>query len=98
MIANDLEHYGYSLGRHYIQGNEPQDISTLLEEPNNLEIQKGGFIWTHYSKEGHGERQYFSDHNAAKIDTVRSTLTEWLNTGYINEDVYYHLLNYCIRG
>jgi len=93
VIANDIEHYGFSLGRHYIENNEIQDISMFLEELNSLELVKGGFIWTHYSQEGHGERQYFSDYNAAKIDTIRSAINDWYDIEYITEDIYYHLLS-----
>ena len=38
------------------------------------------------------ERQYFSDENGKKIDSIRVQIEEWKNTHYIDEDTYYFLL------
>jgi adenine-specific DNA-methyltransferase len=51
-----------------------------------------GFIYQHYSLGGHGERQYFSDANAMKIDAVRQTIESWREEGGIDEDQYFFLL------
>jgi len=93
VIANDMEYYGYVLGRQYVENNQDFPfINDLLDELNSLPIKKGGFIWTHYSKEGNGERQYFSDENAAKIDSIREILDVWRETQYVNEDTFFYLL------
>lgn len=38
------------------------------------------------------ERQYFSDYNALKCDTIRLQIWEWRDRDVINEDEYYFLL------
>jgi adenine-specific DNA-methyltransferase len=51
-----------------------------------------GFVYKHYSVEGHGERQYFSDYNAKKIDTIRTRIEVWKDKKIINDNMYYFLL------
>lgn len=99
VISNDLEHYGYVLGRQYIQNNEDfNHLIPILEELNSMEIKTGGFIWSNYSKEGHGERQYFSDYNAAKIDVIREHLNKLLINKRINESEFYYLLTSLVEN
>jgi adenine-specific DNA-methyltransferase len=51
-----------------------------------------GFIYKHYSRGGNGDRQYFSDENAKKIDTIRVKIEEWKETKRIDDTLYYFLL------
>ena len=57
---------------------------------------KKWFIYKNYSlwgTEGHEyQRQYFSDENAMKCDTIRSKIEEWNTSGKITEDEYFFLL------
>ncbi|WP_394951655.1 DNA adenine methylase [uncultured Helicobacter sp.] len=57
---------------------------------------KEGFIATHYapslSAKNGVERKYFSDSNAAKIDSIRIQIEEWKDTKCITEKEYYLLL------
>lgn len=92
VIANDMEYYSYVLNRNYI-GNH-QTISKadeLLQELENL-LPKEGFIYQNYCLGSGSERQYFSDENGKKIDSIRMQIEEWKNTHYIDEDTYYFLL------
>lgn len=92
VIANDMEYYSYVLNRNYI-GNH-QTISKadeLLQELENL-LPKEGFIYQNYCLGSGSERQYFSDENGKKIDSIRVQIEEWKNTHYIDEDTYYFLL------
>ncbi|HFS82407.1 MAG TPA: modification methylase, partial [Epsilonproteobacteria bacterium] len=41
---------------------------------------------------GHGERQYFSDENARKIDAIRQRIESWREEGRIDEDQYFFSL------
>ena len=91
VIANDIEHYSYVLNRNYIGNYQPLAYETLIETLNDLPPHKG-FIYQHYSLEGHGERQYFSTENALKIDAIRSTIEVWREQESIDEDTYYFLL------
>ena len=80
--------------------------NTLLEIPkrpynkvlaflNSLQG-KNGFIATHYapslSAKNGVERKYFSDSNAAKIDSIRIQIEEWKDAECITENEYYILL------
>ncbi len=91
VISNDIEHYSYVLNRNYIGNYTQLEYKEYLDELNSLDI-KEGFIYKHYSLEGHGERQYFSNENALKIDAIRSKIEEWKNNNKIDENLYYFLL------
>ncbi len=97
VIANDIEHYSYVLNRNYIGNYTSLEYQDYLDELNDIES-KNGFIYKHYSLSGHGERQYFSDENALKIDAVRSKIEEWKNSNIIDENLYYFLLTSLIEA
>lgn len=62
---------------------------------DNLEL-KEGFIYKNYclggTKNKEFERQYFSDENGKKVDTIREKIEEWKNENKINYNEYYFLL------
>ncbi len=91
VIANDIEHYSYVLNRNYIGNYNKLECESLLEELNALALTEG-FIYKHYSLAGHGERQYYSDENAKKIDTIRVEIKNWFESKKIDDDMYYFLL------
>ncbi|MEA3456751.1 MAG: DNA adenine methylase [Campylobacterota bacterium] len=91
VIANDIEYYSYVLNRNYIGNTGVFEKESLLDSLNQLNGVKG-FIYRHYSLGGHGDRQYFSDANAMKIDVIRQTLECWREEGRISEDQYFFLL------
>ena len=91
VIANDIEHYSYVLNRNYIGNYSALQYESLLDELNALELIEG-FIYKHYSISGHGERQYYSDQNAKKIDTIRAKIQEWYDAKTVTDDMYYFLL------
>jgi len=91
VISNDIEHYSYVLNRNYIGNYEKLDYIELLDKLNNLKLVEG-FIYKHYSLLGHGQRQYFSDENAKKIDAIRGEIQEWRRSEKISENMYYFLL------
>jgi len=91
VIANDIEYYSYVLNRNYIGNTGNMEQSSLLEELNRTE-EAEGFIYQHYALGGHGERQYFSDENARKIDAIRQRIESWREEGRIDEDQYFFFL------
>lgn len=93
VIANDLEEYSYVLNRNYIGNhtNLPRK-KELIAELNAASLIGDGFIYTHYCLGSGSERQYFSDYNGKKIDTIRNKIRSWKHTNYINEDEFYFLL------
>jgi len=91
VIANDIEYYSYVLNRNYIGNTRSFEKEPLLDVLNQMEGTKG-FIYQHYSLGGHGDRQYFSDANAMKIDAIRQMMESWREEGRIDEDQYFFLL------
>ncbi|MEO1954767.1 MAG: DNA adenine methylase [Campylobacterales bacterium] len=93
VIANDLEHYSYVLNRNYI-GNHISidDKEEFLDELNSLDLREDGFIYQNYCIGSGSGRQYFSDINGKKIDTIRMQIQKWYEDRKIDEDLYYFLL------
>jgi adenine-specific DNA-methyltransferase len=55
-----------------------------------------GFVTEHFSPAG--ERMYFTEENAARIDTSRAALHEWHRRGWIDSAVHFILLAALIEG
>lgn len=73
--------------------NETKEI--VLAHLSQLELQGwfiyqnycfGGTEWTEY------ERQYFSDENGKRCDTIRTQIEQWKDEGKVTEDEYFFLL------
>ena len=93
VISNDIEYYSYILNKNYIENHRPlENAENLVSELNELSLCVDGFIYKNYCLGGNGERQYFSDENGKKIDSIRIKIKEWKNTGKINKNMYYFLL------
>ncbi len=93
VIANDLEYYSYVLNKNYIENNKKiKDKEKYIEELNNLPLIENGFIYQNYCMGSGGGRQYFSDINGKKIDTIRTKIKQWHENQKIEEDLYYFLL------
>jgi adenine-specific DNA-methyltransferase len=93
VIANDCEYYSFVLNKNYIENHtEIADKELFIEQLNNLPLIDNGFIYQNYCVGGNGERQYFSDENGKKIDTIRQKIETWKNDNKINENLYYFLL------
>ena len=93
VISNDIEYYSYVLNKNYIENHTPiENRDVLIQELNTLPLIDDGFIYKNYCFGGSGERQYFSDSNGKKIDTVRTAIENWKKEGCISDNVYYFLL------
>jgi adenine-specific DNA-methyltransferase len=93
VIANDLEHYSYVLNKNYIENHkEIPDKEKYIEELNNLPLIDNGFIYQNYCMGSGSNRQYFSDDNGKRIDTIRTKIQEWLEQKRIDDNLYYFLL------
>ena len=93
VISNDIEYYSYVLNKNYIENSQEivskEDYITKL---NNLPLEQNGFIYKNYCIGGNGERQYFSDENGKRIDTIRTGIEELKNREEISSNLYYFLL------
>ncbi len=93
VISNDLEHYSYVLNKNYIENHiEIKNKEKYIEELNNLPLIDNGFIYQNYCMGSGSQRQYFSDENGKKIDTIRIKIKEWKENNKINSNLYYFLL------
>ncbi len=92
VISNDLEFYAFVLNRNYIENHrEIEGAERCIDELNSL-VLKSGFIYKNYCLGGGTGRQYFSDENGKKIDTIRQKIDSWRQDKKINDDLYYFLL------
>ena len=93
VIANDLEHYSFVLNKNYIENHEEiDDKEKYIEELNKLPLIDNGFVYKNYCIGSGSGRQYFSDDNGKKIDTIRTKIQEWSDSGKISGALYYFLL------
>ena len=93
IIANDCEYYSYVLNKNYIENHvEIPDKQEYIDELNRLPLIDTGFIYRNYCLGGGSGRQYFSDYNGKKIDTIRQCIEKWRSIGRINDNLYYFLL------
>ena len=93
VISNDLEDYSFVLNKNYIENHEEiKNKEDFIEELNSLKLIDNGFIYQNYCMGSGSDRQYFSDINGKKIDTIRTKLKEWKKKKRIDDNLYYFLL------
>ncbi|MDR1911460.1 MAG: DNA adenine methylase [Helicobacteraceae bacterium] len=90
VIANDIQHYAYTLNRHYVE-NVPPMTSERLEWFNSLSGEDG-FVYQNYCAGSGSGRNYFTDENGRKCDAIRNALNNLLSTGEIGYDEHYYYL------
>ncbi|AYQ57641.1 Modification methylase [Bathymodiolus thermophilus thioautotrophic gill symbiont] len=92
VISNDLEFYAFVLNKNYIENHkEIKGAENYINILNKL-LPKEGFIYKNYCLGGGTGRQYFSDENGLKIDTIRLKIKQWKDKREIGDDLYYFLL------
>ena len=92
VISNDIEYYSFVLNKNYIENHEELEYQQYLDELNNLELVSDGFIYNNYCLSSGSGRQYFTDRNGKKIDTMRIKIEEWFNNKIIDKRLYFFLL------
>lgn len=93
IISNDIEQYSYVLNKNYIQNHAPlKRKNDLLEKLNALSCEENGFIYQNYCLGSGSNRQYFSDENGKKIDTIRKMIKTWKKSKEISTNEYFFLL------
>ncbi len=101
VVSNDLMYFSYVLLRGTVGINSKLEFKNLgisdpIEHLNNLSLgnmnidQSKCFIYQNYSPKG--ERMYFTEENALKIDLIRIQIENWYEASIINEDEYFYLL------
>ena len=93
VISNDFEYYSFVLNKNYIENHcKLENQEELIEELNQLPLIETGFIYKNYCLGSDSGRQYFSDNNGKKIDTIRQQIEKWKINNRINSNQYYFLL------
>ena len=93
VISNDIEHYSYVLNKNYIENHLAlPESEKYISELNSLALSSSGFIYNNYCLGSGSERQYFSDANGQKIDTIRSKIEQWKKQKNVSSEMYYFLL------
>lgn len=90
VLANDIQHYSYVLNKHFIENSENIDES-LIDYLNALDG-TAGFIYKNYCSGSGCERNYFTDENGKKCDSIRIEINKLHKNGEITENQYYYLL------
>lgn len=100
IIANDFLYFSSVLLQASIKNNEPLYFKGLkriginnplfyLQDNNKL---LEGFITKEYSPAGKENRMYFTEHNAKRIDFIRTTIEMWYKNGDITSQEYFYLI------
>lgn len=99
VISNDFMTYSYLAQYVLIKLNKipsfvsisKDGIDSVLDSLNKLEPTKG-YVFNNFAPSGSAGRQYFSDANAMKIDSIRDHIENWKNEGLLTNDEYYVLV------
>lgn len=99
IISNDIMTYSYIHQYATVKMNLMPDfngvskdgISGVLKYLNSLSPQKG-YVFDNYAPSGQYGRQYFSDENAMKIDSVRDCIENWKTVGKISLEEFFVLV------
>lgn len=90
VISNDIQYYSYVLNKHLIENVPPLSVD-IVDNLNQLTGTEG-FIYKNYCAGSGSGRQYFTDQNGMKCDSIRIELERLKNCGDIDEAQYYYLL------
>lgn len=90
VISNDIQYYSYVLNKHLIENVPPLSVD-IVDSLNQLSGTEG-FIYKNYCVGSGSGRQYFTDQNGMKCDSIRIELERLKNCGDIDEAQYYYLL------
>ena len=111
IYSNDLLYFSYVLQKATIENNRIPEFNGLkkigINDPidyfNNLEMnemeklkQEDRFMQNTYAPTGN--RMYFTDENALRIDFARITTEKWYKNGLITETEYYYLVACIVEG
>lgn len=90
VISNDIQYYSYVLNKHLIENVPPLGVD-IVDSLNQLAGTEG-FIYKNYCTGSGSGRQYFTNQNGMKCDSIRIELERLKNCGEIDEAQYYYLL------
>ena len=101
VFSNDLLNFSYILQRAYIQTNNAEELSSIVDLSEYFNIlnnnkPKKGFFYEQFapseSKNSKFNRNYLSLENAGKIDAALGQINIWKKNKEINENLFFYLL------
>ena len=93
VISNDLEFYSYILNYTIIKNEqEPSVYQKYFDMLGALDGRDDGFIYNNYALGSGSGRNYFSDENAKRIDSVRIQIEQWYKAKEIDKEGYFFLV------
>ena len=93
VISNDIQYYSYITNKHYISNNKfcKETVKEVFEFLNSLPLVKG-FIYDNYCMHDDVVRNYFTQYNAMKCDTIRQGIENLFKRKEIEYPMYYFLI------
>lgn len=93
VISNDIQYYSYITNKHYISNNKfcKETVKEVFEFLNSLPLVKG-FIYDNYCMYDDVVRNYFTQYNAMKCDTIRQGIENLFKRKEIEYPMYYFLI------
>ena len=93
VISNDIQYYSYIVNKHYIGNNRFCEDTTkeIFEFLNSLPLIKG-FVYENYCIHDDIKRNYFTEYNAMKCDTIRQGIENLFKRKEIEYPMYYFLI------
>lgn len=105
IISNDIMTYSYIYQYVNVKMNKCPDFKNVSSNGIqgavnilNNQVPIKGYVFDNYAPSGLYERQYFSDENAMKIDSVRELIQDWKNNLLIDTDEFYVLLSLLLNS
>lgn len=90
IISNDIQYYSYVLNKHLI-GNNLKLSNTKFKYLEHLP-EYDGFIYNNYCAGSGSGRNYFTDENGKKCDSIRMHLESLISENKISVAEYYYIL------
>lgn len=90
VISNDIQYYSYVINKHLLQTTDEigEDLFKHLNDLNGVE----GFIYNNYCMGSGSERNYFTDYNGKKCDSIRLEIERLREENLISSETYFYLL------
>ncbi len=96
VISNDIQYYSYIVNKA-LQTNI--DVNKrIIKYLDDLELVEDGFIYNNYCLGSGSKRNYFTDYNGKKIDTIRKGIEKLKILNKITNKEYYYLLYLLLKA
>jgi len=105
VISNDLLYFSYTIQKAIVELNEKPKFDNLIKvtginpfvlfatlDEAKFDFKSTPFIYENYSPTVDCTRQYITNRNALRIDSIRQTIENWKVDNLINDGEYFYLI------